>query len=216
MSPPPAKMSPPSCASARSASSASRPSFARRARSLTTAEVEASQLRDRRDEAATELQRIATSRERELGPAEAILAEEDRRQIEVKLERLLRRSEQIGPVNPLAEREYAEAREHADELKEQREDLDRAIDELRSLIRRTDREIAAAFEETFDATARNFEEMVAELFPGGRGRLRRIELGPRAMEQSFAGAGPEQPPEGVDGEEEGTAISARRSGSRSR
>ena len=170
---------------------------------LTTAEVEASQLRDRRDEAATELERIATSLERELGPAEAILAEEDRRQIEVKLERLLRRSEQIGPVNPLAEREYAEAREHADELKEQREDLDRAIDELRSLIRRTDREIAAAFEETFDATARNFEEMVAELFPGGRGRLRRIELGPRAMEQSFAGAGPDQPPEGADGEEEG-------------
>ncbi|MSO40615.1 MAG: hypothetical protein EXQ70_01725 [Solirubrobacterales bacterium] len=156
---------------------------------LTAAEVEGSQLRDRRDEAATELERIAKSLDRELGPAEAALAEEGRREVELKLERLLRRREQIGPVNPLAERECAEAREHADELKLQREDLERAISELRSLIRRADKEIAAAFEETFEATARNFEEMVSELFPGGRGRLRRMEIGPKPVEQSFAAQG---------------------------
>ena len=58
-------------------------------------------------------------------------------------------------MNPLAEREYAEeAREHVTELSEQRKDLEAAITELRALIRRTDREIAAAFEETFEATAR--------------------------------------------------------------
>ena len=97
---------------------------------------------------------------------------------------MLRRREQIGPVNPLAEREYAEASEHVQDLAEQRKDLEEALAELKSLIRRTDREIAAAFEETFEATARNFEEMVAELFPGGHGRLRRIDVGPRPEARS--------------------------------
>ena len=36
---------------------------------LTTAEVEAAQLRDRRDESRSELERLAASLERELGPA---------------------------------------------------------------------------------------------------------------------------------------------------
>ncbi len=98
----------------------------------------------------------------------------------------MRRREQIGPVNPLAEREYEQEREHVKDISEQRQDLERALAELRTLIRRTDKEIATSFEETFDATARNFEEMVAELFPGGRGQLRRVELGPRASDGAAA------------------------------
>ncbi|HSD81150.1 MAG TPA: AAA family ATPase, partial [Solirubrobacteraceae bacterium] len=82
------------------------------------------------------------------------------------------------------------------ELSEQRKDLEKAISELRALIRRTDREIAAAFEKTFEATARGFEEMVAELFPGGRGRLRRVDVG--GAPRPFAG----QEPEHEDGQEE--------------
>jgi chromosome segregation protein len=92
------------------------------------------------------------------------------------LERLARRRAQIGPVNPLAEREYEQARTHADELREQREDAERALGELEGLIEDIDGEIERAFEETFAATARNFEEMVEHLFPGGRGRLRRVSL----------------------------------------
>src|SRR6476659_2595442 len=48
--------------------------------------------------------------------------------------------------------------------------------ELETLIRDIDREIERAFEETFEATAKNFGEMVEHLFPGGRGRLRRVAL----------------------------------------
>ena len=70
-----------------------------------------------------------------------------------ELERLIRRREQLGPVNPLAEREYEEAQEHVDELEAQREDLEKALGELEGLIRETDREITAAFEETFEAAA---------------------------------------------------------------
>ena len=158
---------------------------------MTVAEVDATQLRGHRDESTAELERLGAALGEELGAAADALGDEEREAIETKLARLDRNREQIGPVNPLAEREYEEAREHVTELAEQRKDLEKAITELRALIRRTDREIAAAFEETFEATARGFEEMVAELFPGGRGRLRRVDLGPRP----FAG----QAPEGEEG-----------------
>jgi chromosome segregation protein len=158
---------------------------------MTVAEVEATQLRGRRDESNVELERLAAALGEEISAASEALGSEEREAIETKLARLDRNREQIGPVNPLAESEYAEAREHVTDLAEQRKDLEQAINELRALIRRTDREIAAAFEETFEATARGFEEMVAELFPGGKGRLRRVDVGPRP----FAG----QEPESEDG-----------------
>ena len=55
--------------------------------------------------------------------------------------------------------------------------------ELEGLIRDTDRRIREAFEETFEAAAQNFEEVVEQLFPGGRGRLRlvREDAGPRPV-----------------------------------
>jgi chromosome segregation protein len=55
--------------------------------------------------------------------------------------------------------------------------------ELEGLIRDTDRRIREAFEATFNAAAKNFEEVVEQLFPGGRGRLRlvREDSGPRPV-----------------------------------
>src|SRR5262249_1768593 len=140
---------------------------------------------------------------------EAALSEEERAEIDRRLERLDRRRAQIGPVNPLAEREYEEAREHVETLQTQREDTERAMRELESLIRDVDAESERAFERTFEATARNFEEMVAHLSPGGRGRLRRVSLrpvrdeAPASPEDSAAAAENEPEPEAdEDGEEE--------------
>ena len=158
---------------------------------LTTAEVEASELRRRRDEGGQELKRLGETLERELAVAEQPLADAEREEIDTKLTRVERRREQIGPVNPLAKREYEEASEHVKDLTAQRKDMESALQEVRSLIRRTDREIAAAFEETFEATARNFEEMTAELFPGGKGRLRRIDVAPKAVPSQQNGDAPE-------------------------
>jgi chromosome segregation ATPase len=156
---------------------------------LTKAEVEAAHLGDRQAEAARELAAIAEKlgEEANLAPAEQALGEEERAEIDRRLERLDRRRAQIGPVNPLAEREYEEAREHVETLQAQREDTERAMRELESLIRDIDEEIERAFEETFEATAANFEEMVAHLFPGGRGRLRRVSLRPVRDEERPAG-----------------------------
>ncbi len=154
---------------------------------LTQAEVEAAHLGDRRAEAERELAAIAQKLGEEVPPAAAAMTEEERADIDRKLERLDRRRAQIGPVNPLAEREYDEAREHVEQLQAQREDTERAMRELESLIREIDDEIERAFEETFEATARNFEEMVEHLFPGGRGRLRRVSLRPVRDDSNLPG-----------------------------
>ncbi len=81
---------------------------------LTRAEVEAAHLGDRRAEAERELASIAERLGEEIPPAEEALTDEARAEIDRKLERLERRRAQIGPVNPLAEQEYDEAREHVE------------------------------------------------------------------------------------------------------
>jgi len=167
---------------------------------LTKAEVEAAHLGDRRAEAERELAGIAEKLGEEVPAAEQAMGEEERADIDRRLERLERRRAQIGPVNPLAEREYDEAREHVESLQAQREDTERAMRELETLIREIDAEIERAFEETFDATAKNFEEMVEHLFPGGRGVLRRVALRPVRDEERPSGE--QETPTDADGEPE--------------
>ena len=111
------------------------------------------------------------------------LGEDQEQALRSRLERLARRREQLGPVNPLAQDEYAEAVAHVEELEERRTDLETALRELRAVIRETDRQIHETFNETFSAAARNFEELVGDVFPGGSGRLRLVkdEQAPRAV-----------------------------------
>ncbi len=150
---------------------------------LTGTQVRAQQARDQEAEATHELERLAEhlglAAEPSTEPLDGVVAEELRRRIE----RLVRRREQLGPVNPLAQAEYAEALAHVEEMERQRTDVETALRELRGLIRETDRQIRETFEETFAAAAKNFEELSARLFPGGRGRLRlvREDAGPRAV-----------------------------------
>jgi chromosome segregation ATPase len=178
---------------------------------LTRAEVEAAHLGDRQAEAERELTSIAERLGEDIPPAETPLSDEERADIDKRLERLDRRRSQIGPVNPLAEREYEEAREHVEALQAQREDTERAMRELESLIREIDDEIERAFEATFEATAKNFEEMVEHLFPGGSGHLRRVSLrpvseneaAPAAVEAAAAeGEAPEPEIDEEEGEEQ--------------
>ena len=126
---------------------------------------------------------VAGRRGLEATPAPAELGEEERAALRERVERLARRREALGPVNPLAAEEYREALERVEELEAQRADLETALRELRVLIRTTDREIADAFEQTFTAAADNFEALVGDVFPGGRGRLRlvREDHGPRPV-----------------------------------
>jgi chromosome segregation protein len=179
---------------------------------VTDAEVAAQRLRDQASEAAMELQsvteRLGLARTQASGeeqPAEPVrLDEEEVRSLTARVERLTRRREQLGPVNPLAQQEYAEAVAHVEELESQRTDLETALRELRAVIRETDRQIQETFEETFAAAARNFEELVGDVFPGGSGRLRLVadEQAPRPV------LGGQPLPDGAGEGGEGDAIEA--------
>ncbi len=142
---------------------------------VTEHEVRVAQARDKEVEIATELKQICTKLGLETEPDRKPLGEEEKLELESKLERLERRREKLGPVNPLAKEEYEQALEHVRELKQQREDLDSAIKELQRLILDTDKLIDKRFEETFALTAKSFEDVVSSLFPGGSGRIRLVE-----------------------------------------
>jgi chromosome segregation protein len=154
-----------------------------RGEEVTAAEVRAQQVRDHEAEAAHELAAVAERLGLSAEPADEPLDEEAAAALRGRIERLARRREQLGPVNPLAKAEYEEALAHVEELEAQRTDLETALRELRALIRETDKQIRETFEATFTAAAKNFEELAGQLFPGGRGRLRlvREDAGPRPV-----------------------------------
>ena len=164
-----------------------------RGEEVTRGEVKAQQTRDQATAANGELTRLAEKLGLEPEPSEEPLPEQERATLDTRIERLQRRRDQLGPVNPLAQDEYKEALEHVEELERQREDLESAMRELAQLIRDTDRRIKEAFEETFNAAAKNFEEVVGHLFPGGKGNLRlvREDSGPRPV---LGGAEAEEAP----------------------
>jgi chromosome segregation protein len=155
--------------------------------SVTEAEVSAQRIRDHVEEAAAELRTVVAAlgseAEQEAAQEPQQLPEEEALALRERVERLTRRREQLGPVNPLAQDEYTQAVEHVEDLESQRGDLETALRDLRGVIRETDRQIQDSFEQTFAAAARNFEELIGDVFPGGKGRLRLVEdeRGPRPV-----------------------------------
>jgi chromosome segregation protein len=174
-----------------------------RGEAVTAAEVRAQQLRDHEAEAAHELTSLAQRLGLSAEPADEPLDDEAAEALRARIERLVRRREQLGPVNPLAKAEYDEALAHVEELEAHRTDLETALRELRTLIRETDKQIRETFEETFTAAAKNFEELSAQLFPGGRGRLRlvREDSGPRPVLGGEEATEEEQAAEGEPADE---------------
>jgi chromosome segregation protein len=170
---------------------------------LTQAEVRLQRARDQAGDAETELGRIAHRLELAAEAAEEALSDEERQTLDGRLERVARRREQLGPVNPLAQEEYAEAVAHVEELEAQRSDLETALRELEKLIADTDKQIRITFEQTFAATATAFEELAGQLFPGGEGRLRLVSErdGPARVIGGQEAPEADGDSDGADGEE---------------
>ncbi len=141
----------------------------------TALHVALARLEDRRGELAGALDEVSEHLEQAgfVPPAHEAEAQLLREQ----LERLVRRREHIGPVNPLAEAECAELGERVGFLREQRRDLEKSVDDLEALIKELTAQIDAEFVETFAAVQEQFGHMVAVLFPGGRGALKLVDPG---------------------------------------
>jgi chromosome segregation protein len=129
---------------------------------LSAVDVERARIEAELDEAQRRLDAAAAE------PAEG----DDRDELAERIERLERRPESLGQVNPLAKQEYDQEKERLVELSAQREDLEASLAELEKLRDDLGRTVEERFAETFAAVQANFAEVAATLFPGGEGRLR--------------------------------------------
>jgi chromosome segregation protein len=109
------------------------------------------------------------------GAESEALTDEEADELRDRLERLERRREALGQVNPLAAEEHAREKARLEELTGQREDLERSLTELGALRDELTETVERRFEETLAAVERHFEEVATTLFPGGSGRLLRVE-----------------------------------------
>jgi chromosome segregation protein len=129
-------------------------------------EVEAARIETEADEARRRLEEANAD-----APAEG----DDRDQLAATVERLERRRETLGQVNPLAHEEYEAEKARLEELAAQRADLEASLAELEKLRSELTETVERRFTETFDAVSRHFTDVTATVFPGGEGRLRLTE-----------------------------------------
>jgi len=133
---------------------------------LTAAEVEIARIDAEASDATRRLQSAG-----DVEPAEG----DDREELAARIQRLEARRVTLGQVNPLAREEYEAEKERLTDLKTQREDLERSLEELDALCAELTATVERRFAATFDAVAEHFQEVASTLFPGGEGRLRLVD-----------------------------------------
>ena len=143
-----------------------RQDLAAAAEAVSSIEVEAARLDAEADEARRRLGQANADE-----PAEG----DDREQLAATVERLEKRRETLGQVNPLAQEEYEAEKERLEELAAQRADLEASLDELEKLRNELTETVERRFAETFDAVRGHFADVTATVFPGGEGHLRLTE-----------------------------------------
>jgi chromosome segregation protein len=149
----------------------------RRAREARSAERQASEARHRLELEAQELDgRIGRIRDRlegEWGRSLDVLMDDARElsgepeELRAELREIVEKLERMGPVNMLAVEEHEEESTRLVFLREQRDDLVEARDDLRSAIREINQTATRLFSETLDAIRENFRATFVRLFQGG-------------------------------------------------
>lgn len=114
---------------------------------------------------------IEKDRSTPLDRALELPAVEDREQAEVQADKLRRRIANMGTINPDAAQEYDELKERFDYLKVQTDDLLAARASLRKIVSVIDARMRDDFIETYRTVDANFQQIFAELFPGGSAAL---------------------------------------------
>jgi chromosome segregation protein len=80
--------------------------------------------------------------------------------------------DRMGPVNLDAKAEYDDAEHRFTTLSAQKEDIEKALDELERAIKHMNKESRRRFRETFEAVNALFKDTFVKLFKGGRGELK--------------------------------------------
>jgi chromosome segregation protein len=127
----------------------------------------------------------------EIDPAAAERAERE-------IVRLERRISALGPVNALAPEQHEALEARVMTFGGHQEDLVQAGNELRAMARRLEREIEQRFDTVFGAVSFHFQELYAELFPGGKATLRLEEPAPATLDLDSAAVRAEERRPGVE------------------
>lgn len=98
-------------------------------------------------------------------------APEDREACMRELQDVVRKINNLGPVNQVAMEEYERLRERADYIAAQLADLEAARKALTKISAAIDRKMRSAFLTTFEKVDENFREIFQMLFPGGQAHL---------------------------------------------
>ena len=159
-----------------------------RAREATGAVTEIEIALARCDERVAEIDRrrgqLAAEHGIELVDAERPLELDEAAAQAARLERLERRRESLGAVNPLAQEEYEQEKQRAEDLTAQCDDLERSLKELRALIRDLTRTIDERFAATFDAVAAELRRGDRDAVPGRAGTAAPDRVGAAAARRS--------------------------------
>jgi chromosome segregation protein len=95
--------------------------------------------------------------------------------LEGLMEGLVTQLRRLGPINPLAAKEYRELEERHTFLSEQMADVENSRAELRKVISALQAEIQNRFDAAFSEVAEAYEKYFEVLFPGGRGKIRLMD-----------------------------------------
>jgi chromosome segregation protein len=102
----------------------------------------------------------------------ATLADDDTvESLEKRAQLVQRRLALLGRVNLLASGEFEALQERHDFLARELDDVRKARRDLLEVIQRIDEEITQTFDAAYRDVAVEFERLIADLFPGGEGRL---------------------------------------------
>jgi len=104
-------------------------------------------------------------------PQDAVPSAYDRETQERRAGAAERQLARLGKVNPLALEEFAALEERHAFLSSQVEDLKKTRRDLLTVIKEVDDRVQQVFAAAYEDTAREFEQIIARLFPGGEGRL---------------------------------------------
>ena len=101
----------------------------------------------------------------------------DLNEIEMRVNRLKREREEMGPVNLRAENEMENLNQQINELQNESNDLLNAISKLRNAIKQLNREGKERLLKAFDSVEKHFKEIFKELYGGGDAKLKFTENG---------------------------------------
>ena len=115
---------------------------------------------------------------------EDMIVDQTENELNLATERIEKSIENIGPINMAVQVEHEEESERLMMLKDQKDDLIKAEQNLLDTIQEIDKIAREKFQTTFEDIGKNFEKLFTMFFEGGRGSLR-LEGDPDPLEANI-------------------------------